>query len=133
MMSGTALSTHHLLPEAKIYGAEPEEVDDAYRSVKAGKILKNETINTIADGLRTNLGEKTFAIISQYVDQIFTVSEEEIIQAMRLIWERMKIIIEPSCSVPLAVILKHPDSFRGQKVGIILTGGNVDLDRLPWM
>lgn len=133
LMSGTALVTKHMLPEAKVFGAEPEIVDDAFRSMQSGKMEKNEKIDTIADGLRTHLGEKTFAIIFKHVDQVFTVTEEAIIQAMRLTWERMKIIIEPSCAVPLAAILSNPDSFKGQKVGIILTGGNVDLDRLPWI
>lgn len=133
LMSGTALVTRHLLPDAKVFGAEPEIVDDAYRSVQSGKIEVNTRIDTIADGLRTNLGEKTFDIIAKHVDQIFRVTEEAIVHAMRLTWERMKIIIEPSCAVPLAAILSHPEPFKGQKVGIILTGGNVDLDRLPWM
>jgi threonine dehydratase len=133
LMSGTAITSKHMLPQAKVFGAEPKIVDDAFRSVQAGRILQNDSIDTIADGLRTNLGEKTFEIISKHVDQIFTVTEEAIIHAMRLTWERMKIIIEPSCAVPLAAVLSYPDSFKGQKVGIILTGGNVDLDRLPWI
>ncbi|HRD82256.1 MAG: pyridoxal-phosphate dependent enzyme [Saprospiraceae bacterium] len=132
LMSGTALSTRYLSPNTKVFGAEPAEVNDAYRSLKAGKIEVNETTNTIADGLRTNLGEKTFDIISQHVDDIFTVSEEEIVQAMRLVWERMKIIIEPSCAVPLAAVLRHREVFAGRRVGIILSGGNVDLDHLPF-
>jgi threonine dehydratase len=95
-------------------------------------LQSNTTIDTIADGLRTNLGEKTFDILQRELDGIFLVSEAEILQAMRLIWERMKIIIEPSCAVPLAAILKHPEVFAGKRVGVILTGGNVDLDRLPF-
>ena len=102
------------------------------RSLRAGRIEVNETTDTIADGLRTNLGEKTFEIISQHVDDIFSVSEEEIVQAMRLVWERMKIIIEPSCAVPLAAVLRNREVFAGQRVGIILSGGNVDLDHLPF-
>lgn len=132
LMSGTALITNYLRPECKIYGAEPSIVDDAYRSVKSGSIVKNESIDTIADGLRTNLSDKTFDIIRKHVDKIFLVEEDEIIQAMRIIWERMKIIIEPSCAVPFAAILKNKDRFQGQRIGIILTGGNVDLTALPF-
>ena len=131
-MSGTALSARYFAPGVKVYGAEPEAVDDAYRSLQSGQLQSNTTIDTIADGLRTNLGEKTFDILQRELDGIFLVSEAEILQAMRLIWERMKIIIEPSCAVPLAAILKHPEVFAGKRVGVILTGGNVDLDRLPF-
>ena len=132
LMSGTALTTHYLRPEVEIFGAEPEIVNDAYRSFKSGKLCKNERIDTIADGLRTNLSEKTFGIIKENVNDIFTVSEEAIISAMRLTWERMKIIIEPSCAVPLAAILANPDRFKGKKTGVILSGGNVDLGNLPF-
>jgi threonine dehydratase len=132
LMSGTALTTAAIAPKTKIYGSEPLEVNDAYRSFHAGKIEINTTINTIADGLRTNLGEKTFEIIHQKVDDIFTVSEDEIVSAMRIIWERMKIIIEPSCAVPFAAVLKNPAVFAGKKVGIILSGGNVDVANLPF-
>jgi threonine dehydratase len=132
LMSGTALSSRQLRPQARVIGAEPQIVDDAFRSFQAGKIVTNTRIDTIADGLRTNLGEKTFAIIQEEVDDILTVSEEMIVQAMRLIWERMKIIIEPSCAVPFAAVLSHPAHFQGKKTGIILTGGNVDLEKLPW-
>jgi threonine dehydratase len=132
LMSGTALSARYFAPGVKVYGAEPEAVDDAYRSLQSGQLQSNTTIDTIADGLRTNLGEKTFDILQRELDGIFLVSEAEILQAMRLIWERMKIIIEPSCAVPLAAILKHPEVFAGKRVGVILTGGNVDLDRLPF-
>jgi threonine dehydratase len=132
LMSGTLLSARYFAPGVKVYGAEPEAVDDAYRSLKTGQLQSNTTINTIADGLRTNLGEKTFDILQRELDDLFLVSEVEILQAMRLIWERMKIIIEPSCAVPLAAILKHPEVFAGKRVGVILTGGNVDLDRLPF-
>jgi threonine dehydratase len=132
LMSGTALSTSYLSPKTIIYGSEPEKVNDAWRSFHSGRIEHNDTIDTIADGLRTDLGPKTFAIIRNYLEDIFTVSEEEIIAAMRLVWERMKIIIEPSCAVPLATILKNPPVFRGKRVGVILTGGNVDLEHLPW-
>jgi len=132
LMSGTALTTFYLRPECKTYGVEPSIVDDAYRSVQIGKIVKNENIDTIADGLRTNLSEKTFEIIRKHVDEIFLVEEDEIINAMRIIWERMKIVIEPSCAVPFAAILKNKEQFKDQRIGIILTGGNVDLSNLPF-
>lgn len=130
LMSGTALSARYFAPGVKVFGSEPAAADDAYRSLKSGRLQSNTTIETIADGLRTNLGEKTFDILQRELDDIFTVTEAEILHAMRLIWERMKIIIEPSCAVPLAGILKHPAVFQGKRVGVILTGGNVDLDRL---
>ncbi len=132
LMSGTALCAKYLQPELKVFGAEPELVNDAYRSFRSGTMQFNTRIDTIADGLRTNLGEKTFPIIKSHVDDIFTASEEGIVKAMRLIWERMKIIVESSCSVPLAAMLENPDAFAGKKVGIILTGGNVDLGALPF-
>jgi threonine dehydratase len=113
-------------------GAEPEGADDAYRSLRAGRILPSLSPKTIADGLLTSLGDKTFPIIQEKVTDIVTVSEEAIISAMRHIWERMKIIIEPSCAVPFAALLEGKVNVKGQRVGIILTGGNVDLDRLPW-
>lgn len=132
LMSGSALVAHYLSKEIKTIGAEPENVNDAYRSLKAGKLLSNETTNTVADGLRTDLGDKTFKILKTYLNEMITVTEEEIIQAMRMIWERMKIIIEPSCSVPFAALLKNKEMFENKRVGIILTGGNVDLDNLPF-
>jgi len=132
LMSGTALSTKALLPNAQIIGAEPKWADDAYRSFKSGKMQYNTRVDTIADGLRTNLGEYTFDIIHQLVDDIITVSEEEIVAAMRIIWERMKIIIEPSCAVPFAAVLQQKERFAGKKIGIIITGGNVDLGNLPF-
>lgn len=132
LMSGTALSVKYFGDGARVFGAEPKEVDDAYRSMQKGSIQKNPTINTIADGLRTNLGPKTFDIISNHVEQILTVSEEAIIDAMQLTWERMKIIIEPSCAVPLAAVMTNQEHFKGKKVGLILTGGNVDLAQLPF-
>jgi threonine dehydratase len=132
LMSGTALTTHYLLPKATILGAEPEEVNDAYRSFQKGELVKNKTINSIADGLLTNLSDKTFGIIKEYVDDIITVTEQEIAQAMRLIWERMKIVVEPSSAVPLAAILKEKERFVGKRVGVILTGGNVDVNVLPF-
>ena len=132
LMSGTALASRYLSPSTKVYGSEPKAVDDAWRSMQSGRIEVNTSTQTIADGLRTNLGEKTFTILSRTLDDVFTVSEEAIIRAMQLVWERMKIIIEPSSAVPLAAVLSHPDVFKGQTVGMILTGGNVDLDKLPW-
>ncbi len=132
LMSGTALCTKYLNPNIKVFGAEPELVNDAYRSFKSGTFQSNTRIDTIADGLRTNLGDKTFPIIQSHVDDIVTATEEGIISAMRLIWERMKIIIEPSCAVPLAAIIENPAPFAGKKVGVLLTGGNVDLGALPF-
>lgn len=125
-MSGTALSTRYFAADAQVYGAEPERVNDAWRSFHSGHIETNASTDTIADGLRTNLGEKTFAILREHLEEIYTVSEEGILEAMHLIWERMKIIIEPSCAVPFAAVLAHPEAFRGKRIGIILTGGNVD-------
>ena len=132
LLSGTALSTHYLLPQAEVIAGEPVGADDAYRSLQAGRIIPSEQPDTIAAGLLTSLGDKTFPIIQEYVKEIITVSDEEIVSAMRLIWERMKIIIEPSCAVPLAALLKRSDNFSGKRVGIILTGGNVDLASLPF-
>lgn len=132
LLSGTALSARYFSPRSIVYGAEPYEVDDAYRSFHSGQIETNAHTNTIADGLRTPLGEKTFGIIRESVKDILRVEEVTIIQAMRLIWERMKIIIEPSCAVPFAAVLTYPELFRGKRVGIILTGGNVDITKLPF-
>ncbi|NND31491.1 MAG: threonine/serine dehydratase [Saprospiraceae bacterium] len=132
LLSGTALTCRYHDEQIKVYGAEPALVDDAARSLASGKIEGNFRIDTIADGLRTNLGDKTFAIISKYVDEILTVEEESIIAAMRMIWERMKIVVEPSGAVPLAAILSHPTIFTGKKVGAIISGGNVDLQNLPF-
>ena len=108
------------------------EVDDAYRSLISGKIETNSSFNTVADGLRTHLGDRNFPIIHKYVDKIIRVEENEIIEAMQLIWERMKIIIEPSCAVPFAALLKNKEEFKNKKVGIILSGGNVDVKNLPF-
>ena len=132
LLSGTSLAVHYLNPNIIVLGAEPKRVDDAYRSLKSGHIEQNERTDTIADGLRTTLGELTLDIIKKHVTDILTAEEDEIIQAMRLIWERMKIIIEPSCAVPLATILANKETFRGKKTGVILTGGNVDLGNLPF-
>ncbi len=132
LLSGTALATHGLLPMAHVVAGEPRGADDAYRSLEAGRILPSEAPNTLADGLLTSLGDLTFPIIQQHVDRIITVSDAEIMDALRLVWERMKIIIEPSCAVPLAALLKEKEAFAGQRVGIILTGGNVDLAKLAF-
>ncbi|MCP4440808.1 MAG: threonine/serine dehydratase [Aureispira sp.] len=132
LMSGTAISTKNMLPNAQIIGTEPLGANDAYLSLQAGTIVPNQTVNTIADGLRTNLKDKTFGIISKYVEEIITVTEQEIIGAMHLIWERMKIIVEPSSAVPLAALLKQKKRFKNKKIGIILSGGNVDLKNLPF-
>lgn len=132
LMSGTAIATRHMKPEIRVIGAEPELANDAWLSLKAGERQFPDTTKTIADGLRTTLSERTFTIIRRNVDEIITVSEESILIAMRLIWERMNIIIEPSSAVPVAAIINGNLKLEGKKAGIILTGGNVDLDRLPW-
>ncbi len=132
LLCGTALSAHYFSPKTSVYAGEPLGADDAYRSFKAGKKIPHPHPSSIADGLLTGLGDKNFPIIQQHVKDIFTVKEEEIIAAMRLVWERMKIIIEPSCAVPLAAVLKNKALFRGQRIGLILTGGNVDVDALPF-
>lgn len=132
LIAGTALAAHHFGQNCITVGGEPFAVDDAWRSLQSGKIESNETTNTIADGLRTQLGDRNFPIIQKLVDRIIRVEEDEILQAMRLIWERMKIIIEPSCAVPFAALLREKERFAKQKVGIILSGGNVDLSKLPF-
>lgn len=132
LLSGTALAAHYLAPKTEIIAGEPEGAADAVLSFKTGNIEKAPYIDTIADGLLTNLGDKTLEIIRLHVKDILLVSDPEIIAAMRLIWERMKIIIEPSCAVPFAALLRNKERFEGKKVGIILTGGNVDLGKLPF-
>ena len=132
LLSGTLLSSKALNADIQVFGAEPAEADDAYRSLKLGKIVPNETINTICDGLRAQIGGLTFPVISDLVDDIITVTEEEIIDSMRMIWERLKMIVEPSSSITLGAVLKNKDKFNGKKVGLIISGGNVDLDHLPW-
>ena len=134
LMSGTCITTRSLLPDAKLFGAEPKGADDAYRSLKEGKLLPQEDPRTICDGLLTSMGENTWNILKDHLDAIYTVSDEDVVQSMRLIWERMKIIIEPSCATPVAVVMSS--EFKQleniEKVGIILTGGNVDLAKLPF-
>lgn len=133
LTSGTALSVRYTCPGTKVIAAEPEGADDAYRSFRSGRLIPSENPKTVADGLLTSLGDRTFGIVSDFVDDIVTVSEEGIIQAMRCIWERMKIIVEPSAAVPLGALLTRRLDVSGKRVGIILSGGNVDLDRLPWL
>ena len=132
MISGTCLTLSNLAPDVKIYAAEPVNADDAARSFKAGHIIADDAPDTIADGLKVPLKDLTWHFVSNYVTDILTATEEEIVEAMKLTWTHMKIVIEPSCAVPLAVILKNKDVFAGKKVGVIITGGNVDLDKLPW-
>ncbi len=132
LLAGTALLTHYVSPSTKVIAAEPAGADDAYRSFRAGRLIPIEAPDTIADGLLTSLGEITFAAIMNYVHDILTVSDDEIVAAMRMIYERMKIVVEPSCAVPLAALLKHSGQFAGQRVAIILSGGNVDLEKLPF-
>lgn len=129
LLSGTLLSVAFFSPSTKVVAGEPAGADDAFRSLQSGKIEPSQS-NTIADGLLTSLGTRTFPVIQKYVDRIITVSEEEIIAAMRLIWERMKIVVEPSAAVPFAALLKEKEKFAGKKVGIILSGGNVDLEKV---
>ncbi len=132
LIPGTGLAAHYLGGGCKVVGAEPFEVDDAYRSLKSGEIESNATTDTIADGLKTELGDKTFPLIQKYVDRIVRVSEEDIVTAMKLVWERMKIIIEPSSAVAFAAVLREKDRFKGKKVGVVISGGNVDLGNLPF-
>ncbi|MEM9428667.1 MAG: beta-hydroxyaspartate dehydratase BhcB [Pseudomonadota bacterium] len=132
MVSGTCLWLSHSAPDTEIYAAEPEQADDAYRSFKAGHIIADDAPVTIADGLKVPLKERTWHFVSNYVTDMFTCSEQEIIDAMKLTWKRLRIVMEPSCAPPLATILKNKDVFAGKKVGVIVTGGNVDLDKLPW-
>ena len=133
LISGTALTIAALAPATRVIAAEPAAADDAYRSLQAGTIQPSINPQTIADGLRTSLGDLTFAIIQKHVERIVTVSEAAIVHAMRQVWERMKLIIEPSAAVPVAAVLDANVDMRGKRVGIILSGGNVDLDDLPWL
>jgi threonine dehydratase len=133
MVSGCCLTLSNLAPGVKIYAAEPEQADDAARSFRAGHIIADDAPVTVADGLKVPLKENTWHFVSHFVTDVLTASEEEIIDAMKLTWARMKIVIEASCAVPLATILKNPEIFAGKRVGVIITGGNVDLDSLPWI
>jgi threonine dehydratase len=133
MISGACLTLSTIAPDVQIFAAEPERADDAYRSFKAGHIIADDAPDTVADGLKVPLKDLTWHFVQRHVTDILTASDPEIVDAMKLIWKRMKIVMEPSSAVPLATILKNPDRFRGKRVGVIVTGGNVDLDRLPWM
>lgn len=133
MVSGTCLTLSTLAPDVKIYAAEPENADDAMRSFKAGHIIADDAPDTVADGLKVPLKDLTWHFVSRHVTDVLTASEDEIVDAMKLTWKRMKIVMEASCAPPLAAILKNPDVFRGKRVGVIITGGNVDLDKLPWV
>ncbi|WP_017730395.1 pyridoxal-phosphate dependent enzyme [Nafulsella turpanensis] len=132
LLSGSALAAHYFSPGTRVIAGEPAGADDAWQSLQAGKLIPQTGPNTVADGLRTSLGEKTFALIQEHVQEIIRVSEEEIIAAMRLIWERMKVIVEPSAAVPLATVLQSKEHWKGQHIGLIFTGGNVDLEQLPF-
>ena len=132
LLSGTAVAAKSMRPRIKVIAVEPANADDAAQSFRAGRRIVTEKKFTIADGLRTNVGERNFAIIQHHVDDIVTVSEEAIVSAMRTIWETMKVVIEPSAAVPYAASVENKIALEGKRVGIILTGGNVDLDALPW-
>jgi threonine dehydratase len=132
LLSGTALAARGLSPRTRVIGAEPVMADDAYRSLRSGRIVPSENPRTIADGLRTSLGSLTFSIIQSLVSDIGRASEEGIASGMRLLWERMKIVVEPSAAVPLAAILEETVVVRGMRAAIVVSGGNVDLDELPW-
>lgn len=132
LISGTAIAAKGCSPDIRVIGAEPEQADDAMRSLKSGVLVSGENPDTIADGLRTSLGELTFAVIREKLDDIVTVSETSIVDAMQYIWERMKIIIEPSAAVPVAALFDGKIPVENKRVGIILSGGNVDLSQLPW-
>lgn len=132
LLSGTALAAAASPRSLRVLGAEPEQADDACRSLEAGHIVPSLDPQTIADGLRASLGDLTYPIIGEHVERIVTVSEQAIVEAMRLVWERAKLVIEPSAAVPLAALWEGRIELRGLRVGVILSGGNVDLDRLPW-
>jgi threonine dehydratase len=133
MVSGTCLTISSIAPGLDVYAAEPKNADDAFRSFRAGHIIADDAPETVADGLKVPLKDLTWHFVKNHVTDIFTATEEEIVEAMKLTWKRMKIVMEPSCAVPLATILKNKDVFRGRRVGVVITGGNVDLDKLPWM
>lgn len=132
MISGTCLTVAAIAPHVEIYAAEPEQADDACRSFRAGHIIADDAPVTVADGLKVPLKDLTWHFVSAHVTDILTASEQEIIDAMKLSWKRLKMVIEPSSAVPLATLLKNKTRFAGKRVGVILTGGNVDLDALPW-
>lgn len=132
LIAGCALAASYFSSGCRVIGAEPAAVDDAFRSLASGRIEQNESANTIADGLKTELGDVTFPIIRENVERIIRVTEPEIISAMRTIWQRLKIVVEPSAAVAFAAVVADADNVRGKKIGILLSGGNVDLDHLPW-
>ena len=132
LLSGSCIATKAVSRQTRIIAAEPAAADDAAQSFAAGRLIELPTPKTIADGLKTNLGSLTWPCIQSNVDEILTVSEDEIIDAMRLIWQRLRMVVEPSSAVVLAIVLKHPKHFQNQRVGLILSGGNVDIDQLPW-
>lgn len=132
LIAGSALAANYFGKNCKVFGGEPFEADDAYRSLLSGKIESNTTTNTIADGLRTQLGHHNFPIIQKHVSKIIRVNETEIVESMLLIWERMKIIIEPSSAVAFAALLKEKETFKNTKVGVVISGGNVDVNHLPF-
>ncbi len=132
LLSGTCLSARYFSPNTKVIGAEPKGADDAFRSIRDGVIYPSTNPKTICDGLLTNLSERTFGIIKANVNEIITAEESTIIEAMKMIWERMKIIVEPSGAVTLAVVLANKQKFSGKKIALILSGGNADLNKLPW-
>lgn len=133
MISGTCLTLATLAPECQVIAAEPAQADDAFRSFRAGRLIADDAPQTVADGLKVPLKELTWHFVSNHVAQIYTATEAEIVAAMKLAWTHLRLVIEPSSAVPLAVVLKHPEAFRGKRLGLVLTGGNVDLDRLPWL
>ncbi len=133
MVSGTCLTLSNVASQIEIFAAEPLNADDAARSFRAGYIIADDAPETVADGLKVPLKDLTWHFVRNNVTDILTATEEEIIDSMKLIWQRMKIVVEPSSAVPLAVILKNRERFAGKRIGIIITGGNVDLDKLPWM
>ncbi len=132
LIAGTALAAKYFSKNCKVIGGEPMNADDAYRSLQSGKIEFNEGTNTIADGLRTFLGDRNFPIIKEEVEKIIRVEEDEIVEAMKLVWERMKIIIEPSSAVAFAALLKDKEDYKNKNIGIIISGGNVDVTNLPF-
>ncbi|NMH89731.1 threonine/serine dehydratase [Flavivirga algicola] len=132
LLAGTILAANHFSDTCKVIAGEPFEVDDAYRSLISGRIEKNKTSNTIADGLRTYLGDRNFPIIKEHVEDITRVEEDEIIKSLRLIWERMKIVVEPSSAVAFAAVLKDKKRIRNKRIGVIISGGNVDVSNLPF-
>lgn len=132
LLSGTALATRAVAPQAAVWGAEPAGAADAHASLARGEVITTMRADTVCDGLRGHLAPRTFTLIRDHARGILLADDAEVLQAMRLVWERLKIVVEPSCAVALAVVLRHPGHFRGRRVGIIVSGGNVDLGALPW-